>query len=74
MSERKEQPVQTLGLYMKYFILVPGNHSMHGVASRAALRAYASTIRSTNQRLADDLLEWADTEEYRCFASGLTEK
>ena len=46
------------GLEQKYFVLKPGKDSPYGVASRAAMKAYALSISSTNQDLADMLWAW----------------
>lgn len=50
------------GLQMRYFILKPSGNEPHHAASRAALAAYAESIRSTNLQLADDLLKWVIRE------------
>lgn len=50
------------GLKMKYFVLRPGGDDPHGQASRSAIHIYAANIRSTNPKLADDLLEWIKKE------------
>ena len=46
------------GLEMKYFVLNPNKDDEFGAASRIAILAYATQIRDTNKRLADDLEEW----------------
>jgi hypothetical protein len=51
------------GLFMKYFVLSPTKKSPYGTASRVALLAYASTIRSTNPILAQHLTLWIDRIE-----------
>lgn len=42
------------------FVLSPAKRDEYGKASRAALVSYASVIRSTNPKLADDLMQWVD--------------
>ena len=53
------------GLTMKYFVLSPDkpDDDPYGVASRAAIHAYARSIRTHNVDLADDLVDWMDRLE-----------
>ena len=48
------------GLELRYFILKPGAKGRHGMASRAALRAYLRVIAAEQPELALDLKEWVD--------------
>lgn len=51
------------GLEMKYFVLNPYKRDAYGRASNQAIRIYAQTIASTNQDLANDLIDWMDKIE-----------
>ena len=46
------------GLMMKYFVLNPNKEDDYGIASREAIRTYASEIKHENSELADNLLTW----------------
>lgn len=51
------------GLTLKYFVLNPSSRdSLHALASRMAMRAYADAIRDENAALSVELREWADRE------------
>jgi hypothetical protein len=50
------------GLQMKYFVLKPKGKDAYAVASREAMRRYATEIDSDNPVLADELRDWADRE------------
>ncbi|MDE2442009.1 MAG: hypothetical protein KGP14_13380 [Betaproteobacteria bacterium] len=52
------------GLLMKYFVLKPAGDDAYAKASRAAMRQYARLIREENQGLHDDLVAWADREQF----------
>lgn len=47
---------------MKYFVLKPKGNDKYAEASRKAMRAYASSIATTNIELCDELRKWADDE------------
>jgi len=49
-------------LEMKYFVLKPRGDDRHAVASRAAMRMYARSIRTADPELARELREWANRE------------
>lgn len=51
------------GLQMKYFVLKPQGDGPHAEASRAAMMAYAETIKSHNLALCDDLMKWVIREQ-----------
>lgn len=51
------------GLEMRYFILKPSAAGLHGAASRAVLRKYASMMAETEPEFASDLHAWADAEQ-----------
>lgn len=51
------------GLMTKYFVLSPLKDDAYGKASRAALAAYAKSIRHENPELANDLENWLDVLE-----------
>lgn len=56
------------GLEMKYFVLKPRSKTVgdpYAKASRAAMHAYAKAIREENQRLAENLEDWAYKEGER---------
>ena len=53
----------TEGLGMKYFVLSPLKNDKYGIASRAAIRRYATMIYLTNPALANDLQNWVETIE-----------
>lgn len=53
------------GLLMKYFVLKPNGHDAYAMASREAMRAYASAIKEENPVLAEDLNQWATKEAMR---------
>lgn len=59
---QKEQTCDTLGLQLRYFVLDPKGDDAHARASRAAMRAYAFSIRERNQTLAFELIEWTERE------------
>ena len=46
------------GLYLKYFVLNPTKADAYGVASRAAIRAYAESISQENAVLCFELNNW----------------
>ena len=46
------------GFRMKYFVLNPSTNTPYGIASRAALKAYADSIMLVNKRLHDDIYKW----------------
>jgi hypothetical protein len=52
------------GLLMKYFVLKPNGDNEHAIASRSAMRAYATAIRANNVVLSDELREWVDREQH----------
>lgn len=52
------------GLVMKYFVLKPKGDDAYAKASRAAMRQYARLIREENQELHDELMAWADREQF----------
>lgn len=56
------------GLIMQYFVLKPGNEGWHGRASRAAILAYAESVRADNPKMAKQLEDWANAEELRIKA------
>jgi hypothetical protein len=51
------------GLQLKYFILKPRGNSLHAIASRAAMRAYAECIVAVNPKFAREVEAWASKEE-----------
>lgn len=51
------------GLKMKYFVLNPTKDDAYGHASRQAMRAYAKCIMPENEKLAEDLFQWASDAE-----------
>lgn len=51
------------GLRMKYFVLKPAGDTPHARASREAMRAYALSIQTTDEKLADELCIWFQEEE-----------
>lgn len=54
----KGRPVST-----QKFVLSPEKDDDYGIASRVAIRAYASSIQHRNMKLADDLRQWLDLIE-----------
>lgn len=50
------------GLVMKYFVLKPKGQHAHAIASRVAMKEYATVIRETNAELADNIMSWVDRE------------
>lgn len=56
------------GLKMKYFVVKPHGTDAYATASRAALRAYAESIRKENPNLACDLNHWERVAELQCRA------
>ncbi len=63
-------PEANAGLQMKYFILKPKGETLHAAASRAAMRAYADTIRMVDPDMAADLRAWARREHDRATHGG----
>jgi hypothetical protein len=55
------------GLLMKYFVLKPEGADRYAAASRRAMRAYAEHIREENPELANQLRDWADTEQAKAL-------
>jgi hypothetical protein len=51
------------GLELRYFVLKPKGRDEYARASRTAMRAYADSIESVNEQLAQDLREWARLED-----------
>lgn len=51
------------GLEMKYFVLKPAGEDAYAIASRTALKAYASAIEKENPSLAYDLHMWRIDEQ-----------
>lgn len=51
-----------MALEMKYFVLKPRGFERHAIASRKAMRAYATAIEDEDRDLATALRLWADTE------------
>lgn len=49
-------------LQMKYFVLKPKGNDSYALASRKAMRAYATSIASENKELSRDLFDWARHE------------
>ena len=47
---------------MKYFVLKPSGNDAYAIASRAAMRAYADSIKNEDEVLALELYEWANNE------------
>ena len=56
------------GLLLKYFVLKPKGTDVYAAASRSAMRAYASMIRTENLDLSNELREWADREALDAMA------
>ena len=52
------------GLTFKYFVLKPKGTGAYAKASQAAMRAYAESIKGTNEELSADLLRWSAAEAY----------
>jgi hypothetical protein len=52
------------GLKMKYFVLKPKGDDPHAIASRDAMRAYATAIKIENSILAKELNDWATAEAF----------
>jgi len=50
------------GLLMKYFVLKPRGGTVHAIASRTAMHAYAKVIKAANPEFAKELIEWASQE------------
>ena len=50
------------GLDLKYFVLKPKGDNEYAEASRAAMLAYADSIKKTNPKLANDLVDWVYNE------------
>lgn len=50
------------GLEMKYFVLKPKGENQYAVASRIAMKAYATAIDAINPTLAAELRKWANSE------------
>lgn len=50
------------GLIVKYFVLKPKGKSPYAKASRAAMRAYANSIKQENPKLWLELHQWVDDE------------
>ena len=47
-----------MSLELKYFVLKPRGESPFAQASRLAIKAYAESIQSTDEKLAGDLMVW----------------
>lgn len=55
-----------MSLMMKYFVLKPKagkKDDAHAAASRLAMCAYGNAIRKTDPELAQQLIDWAGSEE-----------
>lgn len=50
---------------MKYFVLKPKGQDVMARASRAAMLAYADEVNNTDQKLAEDLRNWATYEKMK---------
>lgn len=50
------------GLLMKYFVLKPKGNTVHAMASREAMRAYAKCVQEENPFFAEELKTWAMEE------------
>jgi hypothetical protein len=62
------------GLEMKYFVLKPKGSDEYALASRGAMRKYASLIHRTNPELASGLTAWAEQEYKNSFDEDETEE
>lgn len=65
MSDKQEYG--EFGLQMKYFVLKPRGDDEYAAASRRAMRAYADSIRRTNEQFAAELEAWAHAEAQRAW-------
>jgi hypothetical protein len=51
------------GLFMKYFVLKPGDYDVYGIASRRAMLEYANAIEAFNPDFARDIRAWVNDIE-----------
>lgn len=51
-----------MSLKLKYFVLKPAGESQHARASRAAMQTYAAIIKSEDEALAKELMQWVQQE------------
>lgn len=51
-------------LELRYFVLKPKGTGPHHEASRRAMKTYAAAIREHDEKLAQELWQWAEAEEF----------
>ena len=64
-KEFLNQEYNTMGLYMKYFVLKPCGKDIYAHASREAMKKYAEIIKPENNLLANELILWINKEKLK---------